>query len=423
MDNNVQEKKEKKSGKLILVLFIIFLLICIFCFKDRRFLAGIIALIQATIFGAAWCMKKNIIKVVNPAFHTMAVLIGLVLIVPLVMVMDKKPLNKFDWPQSGLATRLPVPKSNKGEIHTNSDDRLWVEVFKTAQNQYEEYLQKCKDMGYVVDSDTSWGYKAYDDEGYKLSLSYVDTQDEMSIELEAPVQYSAFDWPKSEIAMLLPKPKSNIGKVEYDSTDRFSVYVSNTSRDDFNEYINSCSSKGFSVGYNKSDTRYTAENGDGYKIEVEYIGNKTMLIKIDKPDEEEIETEKEPEVVSSTETEKDSMDDTVSENDDSAESNDNIDETSVAEKVANNLIRDEIKEAIDSYEAFVDEYCKFMENYDTSDLSSIAKYTDLLSKEVEMSQKFEDIEDMELSDAEELYYSEVSIRCLKKMSEAASKIN
>ena len=128
-------------------------------------------------------------------------------------------------------------------------------------------------------------------------------------------------------------------------------------------------------------------------------------------------------MVSSTETEKDSMDDTVSENDDSAESNDNIDETSVAEKVANNLIRDEIKEAIDSYEAFVDEYCKFMENYDTSDLSSIAKYTDLLSKEVEMSQKFEDIEDMELSDAEELYYSEVSIRCLKKMSEAASKIN
>lgn len=88
----------------------------------------------------------------------------------------------------------------------------------------------------------------------------------------------------------------------------------------------------------------------------------------------------------------------------------------------NDLVRTEIKEAIDSYEAFVDEYCEFMKNYDSSDISSLTKYTDLLNKEIEMSKEFKDIENMELTTAEALYYSEVSLRCSKKMIEAASKI-
>lgn len=89
----------------------------------------------------------------------------------------------------------------------------------------------------------------------------------------------------------------------------------------------------------------------------------------------------------------------------------------------NDLVRDEIKEAIDSYESFVDEYCEFMKNYDSSDISSLTKYTDLISKEIDMSKEFKDIENMELTTAEALYYSEVSLRCSKKMMEAASKIH
>ena len=92
-------------------------------------------------------------------------------------------------------------------------------------------------------------------------------------------------------------------------------------------------------------------------------------------------------------------------------------------KLPDDLIRDEIKEAIDSYEGFVDEYCEFMENYDASDFSALAKYTGLISKEAEMGKKFEAIEDMELTEAEALYYSEVSIRCSQKMLNAASSIN
>ena len=92
-----------------------------------------------------------------------------------------------------------------------------------------------------------------------------------------------------------------------------------------------------------------------------------------------------------------------------------------AETIDQALIRDDIRDAIDSYEAFIDEYCEFLESYDSSDLTMLAKYAEMLQKEVEMSQKFEALEDQELTEAEAFYYSEVSIRCSQKILAAASK--
>ena len=92
-----------------------------------------------------------------------------------------------------------------------------------------------------------------------------------------------------------------------------------------------------------------------------------------------------------------------------------------AESVDQTLIRDDIRDAIDSYEAFIDEYCEFLESYDSSDLTMLAKYAEMLQKEVEMSQKFDALDDQELTEAEALYYSEVSIRCSQKILAAASK--
>ena len=51
----------------------------------------------------------------------------------------------------------------------------------------------------------------------------------------------------------------------------------------------------------------------------------------------------------------------------------------------------------------------------------LAKYAEMLQKEVEMSQKFDAMADEDLTEAEVLYYSEVSIRCSQKILAAASK--
>ena len=87
----------------------------------------------------------------------------------------------------------------------------------------------------------------------------------------------------------------------------------------------------------------------------------------------------------------------------------------------NGLIREDVKEAIDSYEDFIDEYCSFMESYDAADTTKLMQYLSLLQKEVDMSEKFDALED-DLNDAELLYYSEVQLRCSEKLLAVSQKI-
>lgn len=91
------------------------------------------------------------------------------------------------------------------------------------------------------------------------------------------------------------------------------------------------------------------------------------------------------------------------------------------ESASDDAIRPEIKEAIDSYEAFVDEYSEFMKKYNSSDdsLSMLGDYLKYAEKSLEMAKEFEDIENEELTEAESLYYSEVLLRCSQKLLEAA----
>ena len=90
--------------------------------------------------------------------------------------------------------------------------------------------------------------------------------------------------------------------------------------------------------------------------------------------------------------------------------------------VSENTIRPEVKEAIDAYEAFIDEYCEFMKKYsesDGTDLSILSDYLTFMSKLEDYSDKMDAMED-DLTDAEYWYYIEVLNRCNEKMLKAAS---
>ena len=98
-------------------------------------------------------------------------------------------------------------------------------------------------------------------------------------------------------------------------------------------------------------------------------------------------------------------------------------ETEAATKAAPSVgLRPEVKDAIDSYERFVDEYCAFMESYDANDFSQLAKLSDMVMREAEMSEKFDALED-DLTDAELDYYMAVSLRCSGKLMKAAYAVN
>ena len=92
------------------------------------------------------------------------------------------------------------------------------------------------------------------------------------------------------------------------------------------------------------------------------------------------------------------------------------------EEVSDNIIRPEIKEAIDAYEAFIDEYCEFMTKYaesDGSDLGLLVDYATFMSKLEDYTENFDALED-DLTDAEYWYYIEVMNRCNEKMLKAIS---
>ena len=84
-------------------------------------------------------------------------------------------------------------------------------------------------------------------------------------------------------------------------------------------------------------------------------------------------------------------------------------------------IRPEFKEAMDSYEAFYDEYIAFMKKYRTADamemLSMLSDYTDFMEKMDDWTDKLDKLEG-DMNDEELAYYLEVTGRVEKKMLES-----
>ncbi|MBQ6154117.1 MAG: hypothetical protein IJJ15_10245 [Ruminococcus sp.] len=223
--------------------------------------------------------------------------------------------------------------------------------------------------------------------------------------------FAEFSFPTDGIAARLPAPKSNIGRIVSDSSDYFHIKVGETSQADFTAYVEDCKEKGFTVDYDKTSSRYSAYDQEGYYLCISYDSDDSVMdITLDAP-------EKETKAPTENTTEKATEKPTQAPETKSPDS-----KTDSSPAVNQSTIRDDIKEAIDSYEEFVDEYCEFMKKYDPSDTSLLSEYLELLSKEAEMTEKFEAIEDKDLTDAEAAYYAEVSLRCTQKLLEVASVV-
>ena len=86
-------------------------------------------------------------------------------------------------------------------------------------------------------------------------------------------------------------------------------------------------------------------------------------------------------------------------------------------------IRPDVKEAIDAYEAFIDEYCEFITVYsdDPTNAELIAEYLEFVVKLEEEERKIDAL-DKDLTEEEDVYYTGVLLRCSEKLNEAALKL-
>lgn len=300
--------------------------------------------------------------------------------------------NKKHWNEVLLKEYLPEPKKGTIKMGSNLDDWLGFSIKNVKSGYYNEYKKECIDMGYTIESEESGNsYEAFNKDGYELSLSFYGN--EISIILQAPEEMSELTWPTSGIGSKLPVPSSTYGKVSSDSTSTYRVLIGKMSKDEFNKYIQSCQDKGFNVDYNKQEETYSAKDKDGYRLNLQYVGNENVDILIQEPkSEENIDTE-EP---------------------DDSESNNNSNTV--------DGMRKDFKNAMDSYEKFMNEYVDFMKKYtkNPADPSLLSDYTDYLSKYSKFVSDFEKWESDDMNTKEAAYYIEVQNRVNKKLLEIAN---
>jgi len=98
-----------------------------------------------------------------------------------------KTVETFTWPSSGLATELPKPKTNKGEIYENSSDSFSATLEEVSQADYDSYVDACKEAGYTdFSGEGTDDFEATAPSGAKLTLSYYSSSKSLDIELEKP---------------------------------------------------------------------------------------------------------------------------------------------------------------------------------------------------------------------------------------------
>ncbi len=92
------------------------------------------------------------------------------------------------------------------------------------------------------------------------------------------------------------------------------------------------------------------------------------------------------------------------------------------QKVSDDAIRPDVKEAIDSYEAFIDRYCEFMSRSDYGDLNWLSDYAKWMEEYSKSEKNFNSLQDKDLTTAEYNYYLEVLMRCNNKLTQTASSM-
>lgn len=285
--NSKNAKNEKIINLLIIisiVFFSFFFFISIVC--NAKFCA-FIALIQIVLSIITLLIKKEKIKLPQKKLHIILPIIALVLIFPYIISLGIATENtkEFVWSDVILNDILPEPKSNKGEIITNSENNLYIEINETSVDDYKEYLSECEGKGFIIEADKAENiYAAFNKDGYKLDLSYENGGKKMCIDVEAPMKLGEIKWSESEIAKLLPVPEFEFGKIEKDDVSEFSLYFSGISYDSYTKYVNECSQNGFNVDSTKTEKAFSTKNSDDYSLTVDYKGNSIVYLSIKEPE-------------------------------------------------------------------------------------------------------------------------------------------
>lgn len=276
-------------GKLTTVLLAIFFLMCLIAFLTNKIFAGVIALVAVALTVVALLIRKEKIKTSKKWLDIVAIILAIVLVVPYISVfrVDYGDAEKFDWSKLQLSEAAPKPHVSFGEIMSDSEEYMCVYIYKTTPDKFDNYIDDCEEFGYTIDVDESdRTYYAFNNDGYKVSLYFFESDNVMSITVEAPEEYGTIEWPTSGLAGLLPAPKSTIGTIDNDDEKAFKAHIADMPIDEFKAYVKECRNKGFNEVVSDNDKYYSAKNDGGYKVTIDYQGYNVVAITVYEPEYE-----------------------------------------------------------------------------------------------------------------------------------------
>ena len=412
-----------KKGKLSKVL-LVFAAICgIVTFSHGFSLAGVIAFTQTALFIFSWLLGMQIIKHKNKKLYLILALIGFMLIIPFFSIGNRTSheshekdnfstnYEKINLDDIYLKDQLFDVKNPNGKIYTNSKNGLYMNLNKVDQKTYESYKKDLTDKGYTIDvEDKTDTWLAYNSEGYKIYLIWYNVDNKLTVDLDSPITMSEIQWPTTGLATKVPKPNSSLGNISLDNSETFGANIGNTTKQDFENYIKACQDAGYVNNHSKSEKRYSATNNDNYKVVIEYHGNNTIYVSVHAPKEEKTNN-------NSINKEDNKSEEKTSSNNNSSTNNSSNNNSS---NNNSNEIRTDFKNAMDSYEKFMDGYISFMKKYNSnpSDTELLKEYSSYMSKYNDMINTYNKWNSKDLNDAETKYYIEVQTRVNKKLTDA-----
>ena len=120
------------------------------------------------------------------------------------------------------------------------------------------------------------------------------------------MEFAEFQWPDTDIAKLMPVPKSTIGNINWSQDYGFVIYVAETSLEDYAAYVKECEALGFTSECRKGDDYFYADNEDGYHVALNYQEGDVMFVRIDEPKDEAVSEPPAEETPTETDTSSDS---------------------------------------------------------------------------------------------------------------------
>lgn len=170
-------------GKITTIAITVFVFLCIIAFLFGKTFAAIITILQILLTVIALLMKKQIIKVPKNWLYIIMLTLATILLIPYVYLFksDYENIKRFKWFDIVLSDIVPETRSRSGEILINSRDHLSLDIYGINPNQYDEYIEVCKERGFTVEAERlESSFSAYNNSGYnypwtiiRMTVSYI----------------------------------------------------------------------------------------------------------------------------------------------------------------------------------------------------------------------------------------------------------